>query len=263
MKARAILVPVYDLETRRHALALLSDGRSLNSVSRHTGISRSAIREWTVRIEPLPRRSGTSCGLCAETPSPPAPAAEYVYLLGLYLGDGCISAHRRGVQCLRIACDNRWPGLIDAAAGAVQAVWPGNRVCRVRAPGCTYVKVYSKHLVCHFPQHGPGRKHHRRIGLEPWQQDMADSHPWELVRGLFHSDGCRTTNRIVRHLADGSRHYEYPRYFFTNASEDIMRLCTATLDRLGVAWKRTGARNISVARRESVALMDLHVGAKY
>jgi hypothetical protein len=62
------------------------------------------------------------------------------------------------------------------------------------------------------------------------------------------------------------KRYEYPRYFFTNSSSDIIGLLTAALDRVGVEWKATNqsrtAQNISVARKASVALMDLHVGPK-
>jgi hypothetical protein len=60
---------------------------------------------------------------------------------------------------------------------------------------------------------------------------------------------------------------EYPRYFFTNTSQDILKLFSDTLDAVGVEWKPTRragrAHNISVARRSSVALMDVHVGPKH
>ncbi len=63
------------------------------------------------------------------------------------------------------------------------------------------------------------------------------------------------------------KRYEYPRYFFTNTSADIIRLFTDTLDRVGVEWKplnqSRAAVTISVARKASVALMDLHAGPKY
>ncbi|MGW1193414.1 hypothetical protein [Streptomyces sp. NPDC002559] len=36
-----------------------------------------------------------------------------------------------------------------------------------------------------------------------------------------------------------------------------------TPERVGVEWKRTDARNTSVARRAPVASMDAHVGPKY
>lgn len=63
------------------------------------------------------------------------------------------------------------------------------------------------------------------------------------------------------------RRYEYPRYFFTNTSTDIVGICTGALDRVGVEWtlcrRRRGARNVSVARRASVELMDRHIGPKH
>jgi hypothetical protein len=34
-----------------------------------------------------------------------------VELLGWYLGDGCLSAHRKGVWAMRIYCDDAYPGL--------------------------------------------------------------------------------------------------------------------------------------------------------
>ena len=129
------------------------------------------------------------------------------------------------------------------------------------------VTAYNSHWPCLFPQHGPGRKHNRRIVLEPWQRRIVDTHPWEFIRGLFHSDGCRIANWTTRLVGGERKRYEYPRYFFTNRSTDILRLCCETLKNLGAEWKvtRSGAHafNISVARRASVALMDAHVGPKY
>ncbi|MEF3115736.1 transcriptional regulator [Streptomyces chrestomyceticus] len=257
---------MYDLPTRKHALALLTQGRSLNSVSRETGISRSALREWRVRLEPL-GRPRTECVRCASAPRPPADAAAYAYLLGLYLGDGCISPHPRGGFVMRIACADAWPGLIDACRTAVLRAGTGNSVCLVRKQGCVMVSCYSAHWPCLFPQHGPGKKHDRPIVLEPWQQHIVDAHPWDFLRGLFHSDGCRITNWATRLVGGVRKRYEYPRYFFTNASADIVRLCTDTLDAVGVEWRQARhsrrAQNVSVARRASVALMDVHVGPKY
>ncbi|GGY83486.1 hypothetical protein GCM10010300_29380 [Streptomyces olivaceoviridis] len=33
------------------------------------------------------------------------------------------------------------------------------------------------------------------IVLEPWQRAIVDTHPWEFVRGLIHSDGWKTLNQ--------------------------------------------------------------------
>lgn len=43
------------------------------------------------------------------------PAAAYCYLLGLYLGDGCIS-HSQRVWHLRITLDKKYPGIIEHRA---------------------------------------------------------------------------------------------------------------------------------------------------
>ena len=83
------------------------------------------------------------------------------------------------------------------------------------------------------------------------------------MRGLFHSDGCRSTNRVRRALANGDRWYEYPRYFFVNHSTDILRLCGEALDQLGVDWCFSKPTTISVARRDAVARLDQFVGPKY
>ncbi|OKK19123.1 hypothetical protein AMK16_13270 [Streptomyces sp. CB00455] len=248
---------MYDMDTRKRALALLSSGRSMNSVSRETGISRAAIRAWRVRVEPLCRPDQTApC-------TGPADRAAYAYLLGLYLGDGCISSHPHGGHYLRIACADAWPGLIEQCRAAILAVRPSDKVHVLQRQGCVNVTSYGRHWTCLFPQHGPGRKHERRIALEPWQQEIVDTYPWEFVRGLIHSDGCRITNWTVR---NGKR-YEYPRYFFTNRSDDIRRLCTDTLDKVGVRWtilaRGSDPLNVSVARKDSVALMDAHIGPKH
>ncbi|MGP3771560.1 transcriptional regulator [Streptomyces sp. SDT5-1] len=259
---------MYDMGTRKRALDLVAQGRSLNSVSKETGVSRAALRAWQTRIEPLPRMlsQAAPCVRCGPEPGPPADAAAYSYLLGLYLGDGCISAGARSGYFLRIACADAYPGLIELCCTAMRSINPSGRCARVQAVGYTSVVGYSRHWPCLFPQHGPGKKHERAIDLEPWQQEIVDAHPWEFVRGLVHSDGCRVTNWTTRIIGGERKRYEYPRYFFTNTSADIIRLYTSTLDRLGIEWKSLGqsraAVTISVARKGSVVLMDAHVGPK-
>jgi hypothetical protein len=114
-----------------------------------------------------------------------------------------------------------------------------------------------------FPQHGPGRKHKRPIVLVPWQREIVERHPWPFLRGLIHSDGCRTLNRFKTRLPSGRiAEYAYPRYFFSNLSADIRRLFCETCDRLGLRWTQSNPRNISIAHRASVALLDENVGPK-
>jgi len=251
---------MYGISTRKRALALVAQGRSLNSVSKQTGISRAAIRSWLDRLEPLPR-------IAPHDPGPPADEPAYAYLLGLYLGDGCISPHPRSGFYLRIACADAWPGLIDLCSEAIRKVRPGIGVHILQRQGCVAVTSYSPHWPRLFPQHGPGKKHERPIVLEPWQREIVDAHPWEFIRGLIHSDGCRLINWTTRLVAGKRKRYEYPRYFFTNVSADIRQLFTDTLDKLGVEWtlctRNGNPYNISVAKKASVALLDVHVGPKH
>ncbi|WP_031107146.1 hypothetical protein [Streptomyces sp. NRRL S-146] len=256
-------------DVRQKAITLLRGGARNAEVARSLNVPLGTVGYWKhldrAKRGECPGRHDPKCPRCdGRDLDEPA----YSYLLGLYLGDGHISHYsEHRVPNLMITCSESWPGLMDACEAAMRAVFPENSTCRVRKTGCSNVKVYSKHLHCLFPQHGPGKKHERRIVLEPWQQGIVDARPWEFIRGLIHSDGCRITNWTTRTVAGARKRYEYPRYFFTNVSEDIRRLYTGTLDKLGVEWTlctRNGDPfNISVARKASVALMDAHVGPKY
>jgi hypothetical protein len=129
--------------------------------------------------------------------------------------------------------------------------------------GLAIVQLCGPDLLQAFPQHGSGRKHLRRIRLQPWQLELTQAYPEHLIRGLIHSDGCRTKNRFRTKLPSGRiATYEYPRYFFSNLSEDIRRIFCEHCELLGIPWTQSNPRNISIARRASVALLDTFVGPK-
>jgi hypothetical protein len=243
------------------ALELSSAGVLDQENAQVCGVSVSSIRHWRRGRRRVGEHAPQPC--CPRCDGRHLDGRAYAYLLGLYLGDGYLSRGRRGVYALGLACSDDWPGLLAEAKAATSAVMPTSRVFCVRRVGCTEAKSTSKHWPCLFPQHGPGRKHTRTISLEPWQQDVVASFPGDFARGLFHSDGCRFTNRVRKRLPSGDRWYEYPRYMFTNESADILRLCGETLDQLGVAWRFSRRNTISVARREAVARLDVYVGPKY
>lgn len=189
---------------------------------------------------------------------------SYAYLLGIYLGDGSITAWPRTYR-MTVACDLAYPGLIEDIAAVMQITAPSARVTCQRhgTSNCVYVVSYWKDWPQLFPQHGPGRKHERPIVLEDWQQAIVDAHPWRFLAGLLHSDGCRTVNRFKTALPSGRvAEYAYPRWFFSNRSADILGLFCATCDEVGVRWTRSNHRNVSVAHRRSVALLDAHIGMK-
>ena len=183
------------------------------------------------------------------------PTAPYAYLLGLYLGDGCLSKTAKGVYRLRIVLDQRYKSIIAECRAAMGTVIPRS-VGVIQNRGCIAVNSYSKHWPCLFPQHGLGRKHLRPILLEPWQSRIAlDEHPRRLLRGLIHSDGCRVLNRI------GLR-YSYPRYMFSNRSADIRGIFTEACARVGIQARQCGRWQVSVAAGHDVALLDTFIGPK-
>ena len=248
-------------------LELRERGLTASAIATEVGIPRGTVRDWLSGRTPRRSRDGTpgaSCDVCGAGVHqfPDLPPA-YVYLLGLYLGDGCISRHRRDVYRLRIVLDLRYPGIVDECAAAIAEVMPRNAVHRqLRRGGFTRgedytnveVSAYSKSWPCLFPQHGPGRKHNRPIKLSDWQRRLVANRPELLLRGLIHSDGCRFQNT--------GRAWSHPRYSFANVSDDIKRIFCDTCDLMDLHWTTAGEKTIYVSRKTDVAVLDRFIGPK-
>lgn len=188
--------------------------------------------------------------------------AAYSYLLGLYLGDGYVGTGARTFSLI-VACDGQYKDLVAECRCVVDLF--ASRPSALQIVGHTKgVRVVSYGPVWPllFPQHGPGKKHQRKIELVDWQQAIVDKFPHQLIRGLVHSDGSRCLNTFSVQLKDGPKEYSYPRYFFTNYSMDIQKIFTDTCDRLGIRWSRSNWRNISISHRDSVAELDSFIGPK-
>jgi hypothetical protein len=234
---------------RAIVLDLAKCGVNQSMIARVTFVPRSTVREWLKPDQRCRERRDPQLNLAS------LPQSEYSYLLGFYLGDGSISRHLRGVHKLRIVCDSQYVGIIDECAAAMQAVMPKNRVSIQKLPyNAVVIGCYSKTWPVLFPQHGPGRKHTRRIELAAWQQAIVDRYPKQFLRGLIHSDGCRVLNHV-----NGKG---YPRYFFSQVSDDIRNLFCETCDRLGVQWRLNRWNSVSIARAPSVAILDSFIGPK-
>ena len=255
-------------ETVLEALRLRDEeGLGAVRVARRLGLSLGTVRDWHAgklprHSQPQHRRIPTcsSCGQ-AEHSFQELPRA-YVYLLGLYLGDGAISEHRRGVYRLRIFLDKRYPGIVSGCQEAMQSVMPDNAVDRFLTPSnCFRVSSYSRSWPCLFPQHGPGKKHERRIWLADWQQQLAERWPEQLLRGLIHSDGCRFINT-------GRGGWRHPRYAFGNVSTDVTSIFCTACEKLGLRWSgafpsdETRAVTIYASRKQDVARLDEFIGPK-
>lgn len=231
---------------------LVAEGTNDCAIARQTGIPRPTVRDWRCRPQARSRHSrGSSCN---GHDFAALPVAAYCYLLGLYLGDGCISRHPRAWR-LRIALDKKYPGIIDRCCEAINTLFPKQHAYVQQQPkGCVMVSLYSKHWPCLFPQHGPGKKHLRPIRLAPWQEALVKQATEEFIRGLIDSDGCR--------VVANDRGVASVRYHFSNRSEDIRGLFCAALDALGIPWTRNSQYQVAVYRKAATARLDEFVGPK-
>jgi hypothetical protein len=250
-------------------LYLWERGNNQLEVARLTGSPRGTIRDCIKRFRTVRglieyqqlslnnhRRPETLEFLINSKPcNKPNISQAYAYLLGMYLGDGYINKEPRTYK-IRISLDSRYPNIIESCARTIETILPSNKVYKVKKPyNCVEVCCYNNFWSEFFPQHGPGRKHTRRIVLESWQERIAEQFPLEFFRGLFHSDGCRSSN-----IVNGQ---DYPRYGFTNYSLDIKQLFSKTCDLLGVHWTlASNGKNVHIARRADVAFLDQHIGPK-
>jgi hypothetical protein len=102
------------------ALALSREGLTTSEIARRTGIPRSTVKEWLNDPAPRLRSDG-----CAGHDLSLLDDQAYAYLLGMYLGDGCIAPYPRGVWRLRITLDSVYPGIVAECARTLEAVAPG------------------------------------------------------------------------------------------------------------------------------------------
>jgi hypothetical protein len=108
------------------------DGLGARSVARRLGIPLPTVRDW--HAGKLPRNyhlavKGIICpgsGQNEHRVDELGPA--YVHLLGLYLGDGSISTHPRGVFRLRVFLDKKYPQIVEECVQSMQTTVPDNRV---------------------------------------------------------------------------------------------------------------------------------------
>ncbi|MEX2644737.1 MAG: helix-turn-helix domain-containing protein [Gaiellaceae bacterium] len=245
---------MWDEAAVAEVLVLAQAGLNRCEISRRTGVPRTTVRDWLCgKVPSRERRRRPPLDVREVSPDP------YSYLLGVYLGDGCIVHVPRSYQ-LRVACDARYAGIVAEISAAMAAVMPGHSVRHRlrRTERCLTISSTSIDWPLLFPQHGPGRKHRRRIELVPWQAEITTAYPRQFVRGLLQTDGTRYVARQRRH----GKVYCYPRYSFSNRSGDIRRLLIEHLELLEIRCRHANRWNIEIARREAVAALDDFVGPK-
>jgi len=206
------------VEIHDEALRLVAAGINDCEIARRLGLPRTTVRDWREPRYVL-KRPPSRCPQCGRRSRrivlEPASCAE---LLGLYLGDGHVTELARSHR-LRLFLDAKYPTIVDESEAILRT----------------------------------GKKHGRRILLEPWQHELVDAAPWAFLRGCIRSDGCAFINRTGR--------YEYLSYDFCNLSQDILGLFERVCLDLGLRPRRT-SRRIRLNRRADVASLLEHVGLK-
>jgi hypothetical protein len=129
---------------------LHAQGLGARRIAKLTGLSPRTVTDWLSGRVPRSAHAATRCPRCGHPAhrldSLDAPA--YAYLLGMYLGDGYVATHARGVHRLRISLDPRYPGIIDGCEKAISGLLPGARVGRQHRSGpwgeWVEISAYSK-----------------------------------------------------------------------------------------------------------------------
>jgi hypothetical protein len=241
-----------------HVKELMREGLSDRRIAVLTNIPHPTVRRWRHREQAPGRRSHHFSWRVPD-------AYAYCYLLGCYLGDGNIAHPSRNDWELRLACDQRYVDVLDEIrAAATLTFLDAQPTTFASSTGASaLVRISHPGIAQAFPQHGPGRKHLRRIVLAGWQMDLTHREPEALIRGLIHSDGCRVENRVRTKLPSGRlAEYHYIRYFFSNLSADIRQIFIDHCALLGIRVTQSNPRNLSVSHRDSVAILEQIVGPK-
>lgn len=147
-------------------------GLTDKQIAAQCGVSIFAVRHWRHGTRRTPKTGSGRADYCPQCGTGPLAPGAYLYLLGLYLGDGYIGRIRRDVTYLSVICGDTWPGLMTECAEAMSAVFP-IPVFKVQRKGCTEVKGTSTHWTCISPNTDPARSTN---ASSPWKP--GNRHSW-------------------------------------------------------------------------------------
>jgi DNA-binding transcriptional ArsR family regulator len=124
--------------------ALAREGFNISQIARDVGVSRPTVRHW-IRRRPK-QIAKSACAVCGHERHDfeGIPRREYCYLLGIYLGEGMISAVKNK-RCfkLRVFMDSRYPNVITEVVASMTAVMPTSLAGVQPHPRHNVVEIHS------------------------------------------------------------------------------------------------------------------------
>lgn len=248
------------------AMDSYSSGMSIKDISEKMKINRSTISNWvcgatgvsyTSKVKhysKLPNEYDPVKFMQSLNPSITNEHRNnvYSYILGLYLGDGCINKFAR-TKRLNVSCDEKYPELNNHISNMFEYLFGSPvKIIHKKNSKCIDICYSNCNLGLLFPQDGKGKKHDRCIYLTEWQRGIINFK--FLLVGLFHSDGC------FYKRPNWNKYY----YSFVNKSPDIINIFSECLTHFnihhGIVDRKGCIFNINVYR-DSDKLKEL-IGTK-
>lgn len=191
---------------------------------------------------------------------------SYSYILGFYLGDGCLG-HVKNSFTLMIVNQSDRHETNQRIAENIKIIFPTKNVMvrKRKEANCAVISMTSLRLDEMFP-HGKGSKHTRKIVLRDWQKEIVKLFPENFIKGMMESDGCRYVPRKKECPT-------YVIYQFANCSLDLHGFLQEAAAQIGLeftfrARKSNGEKDrtqmflTSFNKKTSVELLDSFVGIK-
>lgn len=255
-----------DQEIYETVMKMLSNGYKISEIAKQTGINRSSISNWKQRSGRIKIETKETNEIKEDKffsnfieSLTPNKKLDYSYILGVYLGDGCIYKHKdKNYRTLTITSDKKYADLNDYTIQCFTRFFgKAPRVVdrTLYGRGNAIDIIYShKHLDLVFPHCGRGHKHDRKIELSPWQESIID--PVQLLRGLFMSDGSFYIDSQCNKMKIG----------FSNKSKDIISIAEKYLDIVDVYYRtntsKSGMYRLNITKKNDVEKMVNMMGTK-
>jgi len=206
------------------------EGLSIRRIASRLGVSPSSIMK---ALKELPLRSKSEAAASRYEPlSLAGDFQELAYLIGVYLGDGSLVRSSR-TELLDIACDAKYPGLIERFTSLVSRVFgKAPALQQDPASNCIHIRLYGNGIAATLGME-LGPKKRRDLHTPSWIKEDKDFTRW-CLRGLFETDGYIHYRRDrIKSVVVG----------FSNTSESLLDEIQLLLYNLGYAkFSRKHAR---------------------